>query len=312
MQYYHKPVLLYEVLDIISPKPGGIYLDATLGGGGHFKHIIEKAKKEGTFIGIDQDKDAIENARKQFSAIRKANIVLVHDNFRNIKDIANKLGINNFDGILFDLGVSSYQLDNRSRGFSYMKNAPLDMRMDRTSKKTAYDVVNFMPKDDLKEILKKYGEEPWAGRIANFICQKRREKNIETTAELVEIIKAAIPASARRKGGHPAKRTFQAIRIYVNNELGILNSSIKDAVDLLKPGGKICVITFHSLEDRIIKNTFRELATDCICPKELPVCVCNHKKTIEILTKKPIEPTETEKGVNPRSHSAKLRAAEKL
>lgn len=312
MRYYHKPVLLYEVLDIISPKPGGIYVDATLGGGGHFKQIIEKASKEGTFIGIDQDKDAIKNARKKFDSTTKANIKIVHDNFRNIKDIAYNLGINSFDGILFDLGVSSYQLDNKLRGFSYMKDAPLDMRMDRTARKTAYDVVNFMSRDDLREILKKYGEELWANRIASFICQRRKEKEIKTTGELVEIIKAAIPARARRKGGHPAKRTFQAIRIYVNDELGILSSSIKNAVDLLKPGGKICVITFHSLEDRIIKNTFRELSTDCICPKELPICVCDHKKTIEILTKKPIEPTETEKGVNPRSHSAKLRAAKKL
>lgn len=311
MRYYHKPVLLNEVLDILSPKPSGIYVDATLGGGGHFENVIEYAKGKGTFIGIDQDEDSIENAKTKFSKV-KADIKLIHDNFYNIKKIMESLNIDGIDGILFDLGVSSFQLDNKARGFSYMGDAPLDMRMDRTSGKTAYDVVNFMSRDELKKIIKEYGEELWAGRIANFICNRRKDKKIKTTGELVDIIKAAIPARSRRKGAHPAKRTFQAIRIYVNNELGILDSSIKDAVKLLNPRGRICVITFHSLEDRIIKNVFKELSTDCICSKELPICVCNHKKTIELITKKPIQPTETETGVNPRSRSAKLRTAEKL
>lgn len=311
MRYYHKPVLLNEVLDILSPKPGGIYVDATLGGGGHFENVIKYAKGKGTFIGIDQDEDAIENAKTKFSKV-KADIKLVHDNFHNIKEIIERLNIDGLDGILFDLGVSSFQLDNKNRGFSYIGDAPLDMRMDRASEKTAYDVVNFMSRDELKNIIKEYGEELWASRIANFICDSRKDKKIKTTGELVDIIKAAIPARSRRKGGHPAKRTFQAIRIYVNDELGILDSSIKDAVKLLKPGGRICVITFHSLEDRIIKNIFKELSTDCICSKELPICVCNHKKTVEILTKRPIQPTTTEIGVNPRSRSSKLRAAEKL
>lgn len=311
MSYYHKPVLLNEVLDILSPKPGGIYVDATLGGGGHFENVIEYAKGKGTFIGIDQDEDSIENAKTKFSKV-KADIKLIHDNFYNIKKIMESLNIDGIDGILFDLGVSSFQLDNKARGFSYMGDAPLDMRMDRTSGKTAYDVVNFMSRDELKKIIKEYGEELWAGRIANFICNRRKDKKIKTTGELVDIIKAAIPARSRRKGGHPAKRTFQAIRIYVNNELDILDSSIKNAVNLLNPGGKICVITFHSLEDRIIKNVFKELSTDCICSKELPICVCNHKKTVELITRKPIQPTTTEIGVNPRSRSAKLRAAEKL
>lgn len=311
MNYHHVPILLDKVIEILNPKPGGVYVDATLGGGGHFKEIIKHAEFQGTFIGIDQDETAILNARETFSEY-SCDIRLVHDNFSNIKNIIRDNNINKIDGILFDLGVSSHQLDEGSRGFSYKQDAELDMRMDRRMPLSAKDVVNRMPREELKRIIKEYGEEPWAGRIADFICERRKQREITTTGELVQIIKDAIPAKARRKGGHPARKTFQALRIYVNNELGILEASIKDAVELLKPTGKICVITFHSLEDRIIKDTFKFLATDCICPKGALICTCNHAKTIKILTPKPIYPSQTEIDSNPRARSAKLRAAEKL
>jgi len=311
MDYHHVPILLHEVIEIIKPKPGGVYVDATLGGGGHFKELIKRAEFKGTFIGIDQDEAAIANAEKFFSNYQ-GDIRLVHDNFSNIKRIVRENNISAVDGILFDLGVSSYQLDESSRGFSYMHDADLDMRMDRRNPLSARDVVNETPREELKRIIREYGEELWAGRIADFICERRKQQRITTTGQLVQIIKDAIPSKARRKGGHPARRTFQALRIYVNNELEILASSIKDAVDLLKPAGRICVITFHSLEDRIIKDTFRFLATDCICPKNALICTCNHSKTIRILTSKPIYPSLAEVESNPRARSAKLRAAEKL
>jgi len=311
MNYHHVPILLDKVIEILNPKPGGVYVDATLGGGGHFKEIIKHAEFQGTFIGIDQDETAILNARETFSEY-SCDIRLVHDNFSNIKNIIRDNNINKIDGILFDLGVSSHQLDEGSRGFSYKQDAELDMRMDRRMPLSAKDVVNRMPREELKRIIKEYGEEPWAGRIADFICKRRKQREITTTGELVQIIKDAIPAKARRKGGHPARKTFQALRIYVNKELEILESSIKDAVDLLNPAGRICVITFHSLEDRIIKDTFKFLATDCICPKEALVCTCDHIKIIKILTSKPIYPSQAEIDSNPRARSAKLRAAEKL
>ncbi|HHY42381.1 MAG TPA: 16S rRNA (cytosine(1402)-N(4))-methyltransferase RsmH [Thermoanaerobacterales bacterium] len=311
MNYHHVPILLDKVIEILNPKPGGVYVDATLGGGGHFKEIIKHAEFQGTFIGIDQDETAILNARETFSEY-SCDIRLVHDNFSNIKNIIRDNNINKIDGILFDLGVSSHQLDEGSRGFSYKQDAELDMRMDRRMPLSAKDVVNRMPREELKRIIKEYGEEPWAGRIADFICERRKQREITTTGELVQIIKDAIPAKARRKGGHPARKTFQALRIYVNKELEILESSIKDAVDLLNPAGRICVITFHSLEDRIIKDTFKFLATDCICPKEALVCTCDHIKIIKILTSKPIYPSQAEIDSNPRARSAKLRAAEKL
>jgi len=311
MNYHHVPILLHKVIELLNPKPGGVYVDATLGGGGHFKELIKKAKFKGTFIGIDQDETAIINAREIFSEY-PGDIRLIHDNFSNIKKAIEESNINKIDGILFDLGVSSHQLDEGSRGFSYMHDALLDMRMDRRKPLSAKDVVNEMPRDELKQILREYGEESWAGRIADFICERRRQHKITTTGQLVQIIKDAIPARARRKGGHPARKTFQALRIYVNNELEILASSIKDAIELLNPDGRICVITFHSLEDRIVKDTFKLLATDCICPKEALICTCNHSKTIKILTSKPIYPSQTEIDANPRARSAKLRAAEKL
>lgn len=309
MNYYHKPVLLNETIEMLSPRKGGIYIDATLGGGGHFGAIVEKVGNEGIVIGIDQDETAILNAKKKFT---NQNVKLVHDNFSNIINITQNLGINAIDGIIFDLGVSSHQLDEGSRGFSYMQDAPLDMRMDKRIPITAQDVVNTKSKQELKQIIREYGEESWAGRIADFICESRKQAKIETTGQLVDIIKAAIPAGARRKGPHPAKRTFQALRIYVNDELNILHSAIKDAVSILKPKGRICVITFHSLEDRIVKNTFKELAADCICPEGSPICTCNHKKVLNILTSKPIYPSKKELETNPRSRSAKLRVGEKV
>lgn len=303
--------MLKETIDFLSPKPGGIYVDATLGGGGHFREILERTNGKGRFIGIDRDEDAISNARKNFIENHE-NIEFVHDNFKNIKQIIEDRKIQGIDGIIFDLGVSSFQLDEPSRGFSYMKDAPLDMRMDKKTQLTAEQVVNEMDRDSLKKIFKEYGEESWAGRIAEFICERRKKNRIMTTGQLVEIIKDAIPARARRKGPHPAKRVFQALRIYVNGELDILHDSLIDAVNVLNPEGRICVITFHSLEDRIVKETFRELATDCICPKEVPVCTCGHKKLIDILTHKPIYPSTEEIEQNPRSRSAKLRVAVKL
>lgn len=311
MNYHHVPILLDKVIELLNPKPGGVYVDATLGGGGHFKEIIRHAEFQGTFIGIDQDETAILNARENFSKY-SSNIRLVHDNFSNIRKIIKENNIDTIDGILFDLGVSSHQFDEGSRGFSYRHDAMLDMRMDRRRNLTAKDVVNKMSKEELKRIIREYGEEPWAGRIADFICERRKQHEITTTGELVQIIKDAIPAKARRKGGHPARKTFQALRIFVNKELEILESSIKDAIDLLNPTGRICVITFHSLEDRIVKNTFKFLATDCICPKEAVICTCNHFKTIKLLTSKPIYPSQAEIDLNPRARSAKLRAAEKL
>ncbi|HHY05193.1 MAG TPA: 16S rRNA (cytosine(1402)-N(4))-methyltransferase RsmH [Thermoanaerobacterales bacterium] len=310
MAYYHESVLLKETIDLLDPKPGGIYIDGTLGGGGHLRKIIEKVGGRGKFIGIDRDKDSIMNAKKTFP--KDIDIVFVHDNFKNILDIAKRLGLKAVDGIIFDLGVSSYQLDDETRGFSYMKNAPLDMRMNQEIELTAKDVVNTRSKEELQKIISEYGEELWAARIAEFICERRKEKPIETTFELVEVIKAAIPAGARKKGPHPAKRTFQAIRIFVNNELNILETAIKDSAKLLSLRGKICIISFHSLEDRIVKNTFRELASDCICPKDIPVCICNHKRTLKIITSKPVCPSKDEITINPRSRSAKLRVAEKI
>jgi 16S rRNA (cytosine1402-N4)-methyltransferase len=311
MEYFHRSVLLNETIKILNPKQGGTYVDATLGGAGHFDAIIGAADKKGIFIGIDRDEDAITNAKKRFSDV-SADIRLVHDNYNNLVNIINNMGLKGIDGIVFDLGVSSFQLDKGSRGFSYMQDSPLDMRMDRYSDITAKDVVNKIDEKGLKSILREYGEEPWAGRIAEFICKRRELQEIETTGQLVEIIKDAIPARARRKGPHPAKRTFQAIRIYVNDELSLLGSSIKNAAEILNPAGRICVITFHSLEDRIVKKTLRELSAGCVCPKDLPICTCGKVKKVKIITRKPVYPTLEEIKQNPRSRSAKLRAAEKL
>ena len=306
MEFNHVTVLLNETVDSLDVKKGGVYADFTLGGGGHTSLILERG---GKVIGIDRDITAIENAKNRF---RGQDFVPVHDNFSNIKTIAKNLGIDKFDGIIADLGVSSPQLDEPSRGFSYMHDAPLDMRMDNRDTLTAKEVVNTYSSEELFRIISTYGEERWASRIVNFIVEQREKKNIETTYELVDIIKAAIPLSARKDGPHPAKRTFQAIRIEVNGELRILEQAVKDGVELLKKGGRMSIITFHSLEDRIIKQTFMELQKGCICPKDFPVCVCGQKPTVKSVMKKPLIPSAKELEENPRARSSKLRTIEKI
>ena len=310
MEFNHVSVLLNECLEGLNIKENGIYVDGTLGGAGHSSEILKRLSNEGRLIGIDQDTDALKAAKERLKDY--SNVTFVHSNFSNIDNVLNNLNIDGVDGILMDLGVSSYQLDEGERGFSYMKDAPLDMRMNRENDFSAYNVVNEYSEEDLYRIIRDYGEEKFAKRIASFIVENRQEKNIETTLELVEIIKNAIPAKARREGPHPAKRTFQAIRIEVNSELSILNKTIEDGVEKLNKGGRMAIITFHSLEDRIVKNKFRDLAVSCRCPKEFPVCVCGEKAKVKIISRKAIEPTKEEVEVNPRSRSAKLRVIEKL
>ncbi len=310
MEFRHVSVLLEECLKGLNIKENGIYVDCTLGGAGHSKEIIKRLSKEGKLIGIDQDRDAIKAAKERLKDYE--NVIYVHDNFYNLDEILKNLNIEYVDGILMDLGVSSYQLDNDERGFSYMKDASLDMRMNRDNGLSAYEVVNGYSKEKLYRIIREYGEEKFASRIADFIVKKRENSPISTTFQLVDIIKAAIPARARREGPHPAKRTFQAIRIEVNNELGILDKAVEQGINHLNPEGRMAIITFHSLEDRIIKNKFKSLENPCTCPKEFPICVCGKKPQIKILTKKPIEPSEEEVEENPRSRSAKLRIAEKI
>ena len=305
MEFNHVSVLLNECLEALNIKEDGIYVDCTLGGAGHSSQIVKRLSKNGRLIGIDQDRDALRAAGERLQNF--SNVTLVHNNFHNIGDILEELGVEKVDGILMDLGVSSYQLDEGERGFSYMKDAPLDMRMNRENSFSAYD-----SEEELYRIIRDYGEEKFAKRIANFIVNKRSEKNIETTLELVEIIKDAIPAKARREGPHPAKRTFQAIRIEVNSELSILNKAIEDGVNKLNSGGRMAIITFHSLEDRIVKNKFRDLAVSCRCPKEFPVCICGEKAKVKVISRKAIEPSKQEVEENPRSRSAKLRVIEKL
>ena len=312
MNFEHIPVLLNECIDGLDIKEDGLYIDCTLGGAGHSSHIIEKLSKKGRLIGIDQDENAIKAATKRLE--KYDNFEAVRDNFSNIENIANLIGLSeeSVDGFLLDLGVSSHQLDEAERGFSYNYDAPLDMRMDQRKGFSAYDVVNEYSKDELFRVIAEYGEERWAKRIAEFIVEERRKKPIETTFELVSVIKKAVPKGARADGPHPAKRTFQAIRIEVNNELGILEGTIQSMVKYLKPKGRICVITFHSLEDRIIKNVFRNLENPCTCPREFPVCVCGNKKQVKVITRKPILPSENELEYNRRAHSAKLRIIEKI
>ncbi|HHZ02325.1 MAG TPA: 16S rRNA (cytosine(1402)-N(4))-methyltransferase RsmH [Tissierellia bacterium] len=309
MTYIHKPVLLKESIEGLKIKEDGIYVDCTLGGGGHTEEILKKATK-GQVIGIDQDEYAIERASKRLN--NYGNFIAVKNNFRNIEEVLNHLNIDKIDGIIFDLGVSSFQLDIPERGFSYNYDMPLDMRMDKSQATTARHIVNGYEENELTRILWEYGEEKWAARIAKFIVQEREQEFIETTGQLVSIIKKAIPKQARQEGSHPAKKTFQAIRIEVNKELEILENAVKSAVKKLNKGGRICVITFHSLEDRIIKNTFNELNKDCICPPEFPKCMCDHKRTLKIITRKPIIPSEEELKENRRAHSAKLRIGERL
>lgn len=308
MDFHHIPVLFNETIEMLDCKPGDIIVDGTLGGGGHAQAILERILPGGTLIGIDRDPDALEAASRRLHKYQDS-LITVHDNFANIESILDKLGIEAIDGMIMDLGVSSYQLDKGSRGFSYQSDAPLDMRMDPTQELSAHDVVNKYDERRLARIISQYGEEKWAARIAKFIVNNRP---INTTEELAQVIKAAIPAKARRRGPHPAKRTFQAIRIEVNKELEILEGAIESAVSKLRPGARLCIITFHSLEDRIVKNTFRKLQNPCSCPPNAPICICGNQPLVKVITRKPIIPSQQEISQNPRSRSAKLRACQKL
>lgn len=310
MEFNHVSVLLNECIENLNIKEDGIYVDCTMGGAGHSKEIAKRLSDKGRLICFDQDINAINVAKERLAEFGDR-VTIVHSNFENIKEEILNLGIEGIDGVLADLGVSSHQLDEASRGFSYMNDAPLDMRMDNRCKYSAWDVVNEYSEDELHRIIKEYGEENWAKRIAKFIVEARAEKTIDTTYELVEVIKKAIPKKARIDGPHPAKRTFQAIRIEVNNELGVISKMIDDAVSIMNPGGRICIITFHSLEDRIVKKEYKYLSLDCVCPPELPFCQCDKESEVKIITRKPILPTKEEIEVNPRSRSAKLRVAEK-
>jgi 16S rRNA (cytosine1402-N4)-methyltransferase len=311
MEFEHRTVLLTETIEYLNVIPDGTYVDATLGGGGHSLEILKKLGQKGKLIGIDRDENAIKAAGDRLAQFSDR-AVLIHGNFVDMAKLVNDAGVSRVDGIVMDLGVSSHQLDEGKRGFSYMQDAPLDMRMDRKQSLTAMEVVNTYAESDLARVISGYGEERWAKRIAAFIVRERNRGTIETTGQLVDIIKAAIPAAARRKGPHPAKRTFQALRIEVNDELGILERAVRDGVKLLGSGGRICVITFHSLEDRKIKTVFRELENPCTCPPGAPVCVCGKEPVARVITRKPVFPKEEEVRKNPRARSAGLRVAEKL
>ena len=309
-EFKHISIMFDEVMNGLRIRPDGIYCDGTLGGGGHSSGIAASLGPEGRLIGIDQDAEAIEAAEKRLAGF--SCVTIVRDNYRNMKAVLASLGIEHVDGILLDLGVSSWQLDSAERGFSYRNEAPLDMRMNRESSLTARQVVNEYDEAELVRILRMYGEEPFAGRIASRIVRERELSPIETTTRLSEIIKAAIPAARRREGGHPAKRTFQAIRIEVNGELDVLSETLDDMIGLLSPGGRLCIITFHSLEDRIVKQAFKNAENPCICPPNFPVCTCGRKPLGKMVTRKPIEPSAEEMENNPRSKSAKLRIFEKM
>ena len=310
MKFEHTSVLLEEVLENLAIRPDGIYVDWPLGGGGHSYHILERLTDGGRLIGIDQDTDAIAAAGERLAQFG-GQVTIVHDNYEHIAQVLDDLSIGGVDGILLDLGVSSYQLDNPERGFTYRTDAPLDMRMDRDSQLTAKEIVNTYSAEELTRILREYGEERCASRIANNIVRRREVKPLETTGELSEIVRASIPAKMREKGGNPDKRTFQAIRIACNRELDVLRDSLDTMIDRLNPGGRLCVITFHSLEDRIVKNAFRRNEKPCICPPEFPVCVCGRESKGRVVTRKAIAPSARELEVNRRSASAKLRVFEK-
>ena len=309
--YGHKPVLLDECLEALAIRPDGVYLDGTLGRAGHSLEILRRLTAGGRLIGLDRDGTALEAARVRLAEYADR-VTLVHSNFSRLAEVLDDLHIDAVDGMLFDLGVSSPQLDDAERGFSYMHDAPLDMRMDRTTGLTARDVVNGWSYEELRRILFEYGEERYAPAIAKRIVQRREQQPIETTLELVDVIKSAMPASALREKQHPAKRSFQAIRIAVNDELGAVETVMKKAVPLLNPGGRLAVITFHSLEDRIVKNAMAEAAKGCTCPPSFPVCVCGKKPTVRLVNRKPIVCGPAELTYNPRARSAKLRVAEKL
>lgn len=309
MEFKHKPVMLEECIEALKIKPDGVYVDGTLGGAGHSKEIIKKLSKKGKLIGIDRDEEALNAAKKNLKDF--TNIKYIHDNHDNIKFILNELKIEKVDGILLDLGVSSYQLDERNRGFSYLGENKLDMRMDKTQKITAEEIVNTYSEEKLAKIIYEYGEEKFSRQIAKNICKEREKNKIITTKQLVEIIERSIPKS-KQNNGHPAKRTFQAIRIEVNNEIEPLYNTVKNCIECLKPGGRLCIITFHSLEDRAVKNAYIDAEGKCTCPSDLPYCVCGAKKLGKIITKKPIIANVEELKSNSRSKSAKLRVFEKI
>ena len=310
MEFAHRPVLLWECIEGLNIRPDGIYVDGTLGRGGHSEEIAKRLTT-GKLISIDQDQQAIDEAGRRLAPYGDK-VILVKDNFRNTAAILDRMGITGVDGMLFDLGVSSPQLDDAERGFSYMNDAPLDMRMDRASTLTAYHVVNQWTEMELKRILRDYGEERCAGRIAAKICRVREEKPIETTLELVDVIRSAMPAAALREKQHPAKRSFQAIRIAVNDELGSVEDMIRTVPDKLNVGGRLCVISFHSLEDRIVKNGIAARENGCTCPREAPICTCGFVQTLRNVTRKPIVSGPQELEENPRARSAKLRVAERV
>ena len=310
MEFKHKSVLLEETIDNLNIKPEGIYVDGTLGGGGHSYEIASRLKGEGRLIGIDQDGEAIEAASRRLESF-KERITLIRNNYCNAREALHQIGIDKVDGIVLDLGVSSYQLDNVERGFSYKYDTALDMRMDTRQQLTARDIVNDYSEMDLFRIIRDYGEDQFAKNIAKHIVNARKDKPIETTGELNEIIKAAIPAKMRATGGHPSKKTFQAIRIECNRELEVLKSSLDDFIEMLNPGGRICIITFHSLEDRIVKSAFRKNENPCTCPPDFPVCVCGQVSKGKVVSRKPILPSDEELAENKRSKSAKLRVFER-
>ena len=310
-EFNHKTVLLQESIENLNIAPNGIYVDATIGGGGHAVEILKRLES-GMLIGTDQDTDALSAAKLRLDEyIEKGKLRLVHANFSDLKAVLNRENIQRVDGIIMDLGVSSFQLDEPSRGFSYNHDAPLDMRMNADNALSAYDIINQYPERRIARLLWNYGEERWAARIAQFICKQRDIKPIKTTFELVDIIKAAIPKKAR-ENKHPAKRSFMAVRIEVNQELEILEKCLQDFVDILEKDGRLCIITFHSLEDRIIKQFFGRSESPCICPRDFPICACGMKPTLKRITRKPILPDEAELGENPRARSAKLRVAQKI
>ncbi|HWJ02215.1 MAG TPA: 16S rRNA (cytosine(1402)-N(4))-methyltransferase RsmH [Verrucomicrobiae bacterium] len=311
MDFHHVTVMLQEAIEFLAIKPGGVYVDCTLGGGGHSSEILKALQGSGELISFDQDPKAIEAAGKRLSAIAP-NFTLINKNFSYLGEELKPRYPQGVKGILFDIGVSSPQLDEGERGFSYMQDAPLDMRMDPRAEVTAARLVNTLSEVELTKIIWDYGEERWAKRIAQFIVERRKGGNLTTTGELVDVIKAAIPAGARREGPHPAKRTFQALRIAVNDELGVFARALDSAVDCLAPGGRLVVITFHSLEDRIAKEKFQGWTGRCTCPPEIPVCVCKPEAKVKLLTRKPLAPSPGELVNNPRARSAKLRAVERI
>jgi 16S rRNA (cytosine1402-N4)-methyltransferase len=310
MEFVHKSVLLDETIEHLKINPDGIYVDGTLGGAGHASVVCSHLSERGRFIGIDQDEAAIAASTKRLEPYRDR-VTIIRDNYCNMKERLKELGIDSVDGIVLDLGVSSYQLDTADRGFTYREDAPLDMRMDQRQSKTARDIVNGYSEQELYHMIRDYGEDSFAKNIAKHIVQQRAIKPIETTKELNEAIRAAIPAKVRKNGGHPSKKTFQAIRIELNQELEVLQNSLDDMIDCLKPGGRLCIITFHSLEDRIVKNNFRRNENPCTCPPNFPVCTCGKRSKGRVVTRKPIVPGEAELEENSRAKSSKLRVFEK-